>query len=83
MIIQREGEEVPGRARAWMAAFLAGPGRDPVLVCHYVIDQAPDEDLTDSPDTHEMTWAEWVKHHGDYGLDLDGTPQEAADGSMV
>lgn len=66
--------EIPGRARAWMASFPGGMNGGPVIVRHYITDQQPDEDLRDYPDTHELTWDEWLNQHRDYGLDSKGRP---------
>lgn len=70
---ERATPEVPGRQRAWMVYFPGGPGGQ-VQVRHYVTDLAPGEDLDDTPETHDMAWDDWLAHHGDYGLDVDGSP---------
>jgi hypothetical protein len=45
-----------------------------VVLIHYVDDLTPDEDLSDFPDVHELSWDEWAVQCGDYGLDIDGQP---------
>ena len=65
--------EIPNRTRKWMPRFLGGRG-DRVIVRHYVVDLHPEEDLRDYPETYEMSWAEWEKRCGDYGLTVDGKP---------
>jgi hypothetical protein len=73
MEIQHEGEEVGGRTRAWSTLMQDGVGGS-VLLQHHAIDIAPEEDFTDTPDTHLLSWEEWEQNHGEYGLNLDGTP---------
>lgn len=65
--------EVPGRQRQWQARFLGRTG-DPVLVRHYIVDLAPEEDIRDYPETHELTWDEWTEKHAEYGMTLEGKP---------
>jgi len=62
--------EVPDRKRAWGVTFAFGK----VIVRHYIVDLAPEEDIRDFPETHEMTRDEWAERHAEYGLTLDGSP---------
>lgn len=63
--------EVPNRQRAWGASLLGGTGGT-VVVRHYIADLAPGEEIDDYPETHELTWDEWLARHADYGLDVSG-----------
>lgn len=73
MEIQHEAKEVPDRQRAWSSFMQDGPGGN-VLLQHHATDVGPDEDFTDTPDTHLLTWNEWLEMHGEYALNEDGSP---------
>ncbi len=45
-----------------------------VIVRRYLVDPAVVE--FDYPPTLELTWAEWLESHDDYGLNEDGTRVE-------
>jgi hypothetical protein len=62
--------EVPDRKRAWGVRFFG----DTVIARHYIVDLAPEEDIRDFPETHELTRDEWAQMHAEYGLTLDGSP---------
>lgn len=66
------------RDRQW-AATIFGVGQ-PVIVANNAI-LAPGEDLTEDPETWELTWGEWESlHESSYGLTIDGFPvAEAAE----
>ena len=73
MLVQKDPSgkgEVPDRARAWGVSFL----HSAAIVRHYIADLAPGEDVTDYPETHELTLDEWAEKHAEYGLTLDGKP---------
>ncbi len=60
------------RTRVWSAA-LSAPGA-PVMVRKVAV-LAPGEDLTEYPETWELTWDEWVAScTSSYGLTVDGAP---------
>lgn len=64
-----------GRARAWHARIIGGPG-GPVILRNTIADLAPDEDVIDDPPTRSLTWDQWVQEHVQLGFNLDGTPKE-------
>lgn len=60
------------RKRVWAAAMSA-PGASVVVRRVAVLD--PGEDLTEYPETWELTWDEWLAaHEVTYGLTVDGRP---------
>jgi hypothetical protein len=64
-------------ARRWIAR-VTSVGL-PVTVRHVAI-LAPGENLTEDPETWQLTWDEWVAGHESlYGLSLDGRPVAEVD----
>lgn len=70
MIQQHPAPANDTRVRVWVAT-VGAPGES-VIVQHAAV-LTPGEDLTETPETWELTWAEWLDlHEVNYGLSLKG-----------
>lgn len=67
---QHPAPEGDTRSRVWVAT-ISVPG-DSVIVQHAAV-ILPGEELTETPETWELTWEEWSQlHETNYGLTLHG-----------